>query len=506
MMPGQNLSQRQEQRQEQIMAPQQIQSLELLAAQSLELQAMISREIAENPVLEIEDASDTDEKSDAGASENTGEQDESEDDSQSEKSSDAPSSAEHPPDSPAASENLSSDSDIADIISWADSYSGIKTGDARGSDPDYDEKRQHFFDSISEEPSLQEQLLEQLRLSSSDTEKIRFAELVIGSIDEQGYLRTHPRDLATAAGISLEEMEKIIDFVQTFDPPGIGARNLKECLALQLNRMGKSKSRAAELVKHHFDDLSKNKLPQIAKKMRLSMTELNRIIAELRKLNPYPGFSLSPNNPIFVAPEAVVEKKNGTFIVTMNKDTVPRLRISQTYLRMLKNPDVSAETKTYIKEKILKAKNIMKSLAQRESTIKKIADVIVDSQFDFFDKGVENLHPLTMQKVADRIGAHETTVSRAISNKFIQTPHGLFEFKFFFSSGYQSKNGYEMSSRSIIEKIKDMILAEDSSNPLSDKKIAELLKSQGFNVARRTIAKYREGMEILSSHLRKEHL
>jgi RNA polymerase sigma-54 factor len=159
----------------------------------------------------------------------------------------------------------------------------------------------------------------------------------------------------------------------------------------------------------------------------------------------------------------------------------------------------------------------MKSLAQRESTIKKIADVIVDSQFDFFDKGVENLHPLTMQKVADRIGAHETTVSRAISNKFIQTPHGLFEFKFFFSSGYQSKNGYEMSSRSIIEKIKEsilfvltkkdfIILAEDSSNPLSDKKIAELLKSQGFNVARRTIAKYREGMEILSSHLRKEHL
>ncbi|HPN84985.1 MAG TPA: RNA polymerase factor sigma-54, partial [Victivallales bacterium] len=272
-----------------------------------------------------------------------------------------------------------------------------------------------------------------------------------------------------------------------------------------LDALGRSKSRAAYLVRHHLDDLAKNRLPQIAKKMKLSMDELSSVVDEIRKLNPSPGRSLVHENPIFVSPEVFVEKKGDSFVVSTNKDSVPRLRISKTYMGMLDDPNVSREAKAYIRDKIIRAKNVMRSIAQRESTIKRIADVIVDEQYDFFVKGVEFLKPLTMQNVADKLGLHETTVSRAIANKFMQTQHGLFEFKFFFSGGYQSESGEGMSSKSVIEKIRDMIESEDPELPLSDKDISDALKKDGLNVARRTVAKYREGMGISSSHLRKKY-
>jgi RNA polymerase sigma-54 factor len=301
-------------------------------------------------------------------------------------------------------------------------------------------------------------------------------------------------------------VEEMIRAIQQFDPPGIGARDLKECLLLQLEALGKSNSKVAYLVKHHLDDLAKNRLPHISKKMNLSLVELQGVIDEVRKLNPNPGLSLVPDNPIFVAPEVFVERKGDAFVVMTNKDSLPRLRVSKTYLKMLDDPNISCEAKTYIKEKIIRAKNVMRSLVQRESTIKRIADVIVDEQYEFFLKGIEFLKPQTMQKVADKLGLHETTISRATTNKFMQTPHGLFEFKFFFSGGYQANNGEEMSSKSVMEKIREMILAEDSESPLSDQMITDELGKQGLNVARRTVAKYREELGIISSHLRKQHL
>jgi RNA polymerase sigma-54 factor len=234
------------------------------------------------------------------------------------------------------------------------------------------------------------------------------------------------------------------------------------------------------------------------------MHKLNELIGQIRSLNPHPGLALAPNNPVFVLPEVTVEKKDDKYVVTSKSDSFPRLRISQFYLKLLEDPNTTDETKSYIKGKLIQGKTLIKSLSQRQSTIKSIAEVIVDSQFDFFEKGVEFLRPLTMQQVADKLDIHETTVSRAIANKYMQTPNGLLEFKFFFSTGFRADDGEVLSNRSIMEKIKDFVSNENTSKPLSDKQIAEMLQADGLKVARRTVAKYREELNIQPSHLRKE--
>ncbi len=479
----QGLSQTQELRQEQILAPQQIQSLEILLAPLLELQTKISQELETNPTLEQispggEDlAGDVFSEAESAQKENSGE------------------------------ENRQLDDDgMSELMQLADTWHEfLPSGTSLQTTPEDAERRQHFFDSLTMEQSLQEQLLEQLRLSDADDRMKRLAELIIGSIDDSGYLRSIMADLATVAEVSEKEMRKSLEFVQSFEPPGIGAENLKDCLLLQLRRKGKGNSKLARLVANHLEDVASNKLPVVARKLGVSMAELNFLVEEMRTLNPYPGSAIAPNSPIFILPEVTVQDKEGKFSLKANNEHLPRLRISQLYLKLLEDPNTNQETKDYIREKLIKSKALMKSISQRQSTITQIAEVILDSQHEFFHHGVENLRPLTMQQVADKIGLHETTVSRAIANKYMQTPFGLFEFKFFFSSGYQSENGDNISSRGVMEKIKDLIAREDPSKPLSDLKLAKLLHDQGLTLARRTIAKYREDMGIPSSHLRKEY-
>ncbi len=515
-MADQSLYQSQEQRQEQIIAPQQIQSLEYLMAQAAELQAKVDKEMEENPLLEELDPSEVEGEDKPASSDEPREDDE-------------PDIPEPPPGqspgdgavpdadlfernyfSPHAAESGGDDGpddsggELAELLDsglYGDQSSPNSSGD-----PDYEEKRQHLMDSITSKPSLQEQLMEQLHLSSLPPAKMRIAETIVGSIDERGFLCSHPADLATREQVGMDEIEEVIGFIQdNFDPPGICARDMRECFLLQLKAMGKSKSKEAALVRHHLEDLAHNRRPLIAKKMKISMEELNGLIAEVRKLNPEPARELSADNPVYVSPEVFVERKGDSFVVGTNKEMLPRLRISRRYLRMLDDPAVPQETKAWIKDKLLKAKNVMRCLVQRESTIKRIAEVIVDEQFEFFKGGVEQLKPLTMQAVADKLGLHETTVSRAIAGKYMQTPEGLYEFKFFFSSGYQSASGEEMSSRSVMEKIRDMIADEEPGSPLSDQAISEELRKQGLDVARRTVAKYRELLGIQSSHIRKQH-
>jgi RNA polymerase sigma-54 factor len=516
------LRQKQELRQEQILAPQQIQSLEILATQSLELEAKLNQELAENPVLEIdENEPDSTKKEQEEKPQSEPDADPSENSeillSESEKTEELVESVISQPRLPstlhAEEDALPSYSEhelgyeAEEFESLTESYRGTEPDSAFAArNPDYEKKRQHFFDSITKEASLQEQLLTQLRMAPADAGIKKLAELVIGSIDERGYIRSHPADLATIAEVPIEKIESAIKLVQTFDPSGIGARTLKECLLLQLTAQGKSHGLLAQLVKHHLDDLAGNKLPQAARKMRISLSDLKKLILELKKLNPHPGMALSADEPVFAVPEATLEKRGNRFVVVMNKEIIPKIRISRTYLKLLEDPSSSEETKTYVKEKIIKAKNLIQSLAMRESTIKKITELIADTQFDFLEKGIDHLKPLTMQEVADKIGVHETTVSRAVANKFLQTPYGLLMFKFFFSAGYQSKSGDEISNKTVMEKIKNIIFSEDASDPISDQKISEILKKEGINVARRTVTKYRESVGIPSSHLRKEHL
>ncbi len=481
-MPEQGLYQSQELRQEQVLAPQQIQSLEVLMLPMLELQEKISQELNENPVLELEKPAGEDLAGD-------------------------PLSDTAVADDPEAGDNGKEDEeDLSRLIEIADSWQDYlpPVHSRREFTSEDEEKRQHLFNSLAEETSLQEQLVEQLRLSEAGEKTRNIAELIIGSIDEQGYLRSHLADIAIAADADLDEVEDVLKFVQTFDPPGIGARDLKECLMLQLARQGRERSDLAKLVKNYLDDLARNRLPQISRKTGFSMDKLKKLIGEIRQLSPYPGSAVSADNPVFVVPELTVEQKDGEFSITSSDDHLPRLRISSLYRRLLEDPKTPDETKNYIKEKLLNGKMLIKSLEQRQSTIHRIAKVILDAQHDFFKKGIEHLHPMTMQQAAEKLGIHETTVSRAIANKYLQTPRGLFEFKYFFSGGYQSDSGEELSSRSVKEKIRDLIMKEDASKPLSDSKLSKMLNEQGIPVARRTVAKYREEMGIQSSHLRKE--
>lgn len=482
-MAEQGLFQTQGLRQEQILAPQQIQSLEILLAPLLELQAKVSQELESNPTLEQESAGNEDlagdvlTEADSAQKESTGEEKKELD-----------------------------DDGVAELMQLADVWHDfLPAGNSVQSSPEDEEKRQHFFDSLTLEQSLQDQLMEQLRMVNTDDKTRKLAELIIGSIDDTGYLRSILADLATVGEADMKEMKKALDLVQSFEPPGIGAENLKECLLLQLKRQGNKNTQLSKLIRNHMDDIGANKLPVISRKMGISMDELHGLIDEIRTLNPYPGSVMSPNKPIFILPEVSVEEKKGKFVIVSNNDHLPKLRISQLYLKLLEDPSTNQETKDYIREKLNKSKALMKSITQRQNTITQIAEVILDTQYEFFKDGVEHLRPLTMQQVADKLDIHETTVSRAIANKYIKTPFGLFEFKFFFSTGYQSNDGEDISSRSVMEKIRDLIAKEDTAKPLSDLKLTNMLKEQGLTVARRTVAKYREEMGIPSSHLRKEY-
>ncbi|MHB9137795.1 MAG: RNA polymerase factor sigma-54 [Victivallaceae bacterium] len=480
-MADQYLNQNQELRQEQTLAPQQIQSLEVLLTPLLELQEKLNQELERNPVIEQVKIS-----------------------------------KEPLPGEPAFLKGGSQedtfpegddDKNFSDLVSMAESWHQFQPPAHSSSDytEEDEEKRDFMFNSLIKQPSLQEQMLEQLRLSDADSRTAVIAEIIIGSIDETGYLRTPVSDLVSAANADMTQVSKALTLVQSFDPPGIGARDLKECLLLQLERQKNQDKRLHRLIKDYLEDIGKNRLPQIAKAMRISLEEVTALVAKIKDLNPYPGSAISPEDTVFVIPELAVEKVNGEFQITLNDEQMPHFRISRMYLNLLEDPSTNKETRDYIREKILSGKMLIRSLEQRQSTIQRIAQVIVDTQHDFLEKGIEYMRPLTMQQVADKLGLHETTISRAIANKYIQTPSGLFEFKFFFSCGYQTEEGEVLSSKSIKEKIRDLILGEDTGKPLSDSKISDLLKKAGLSVARRTVAKYREEMDIPPSNLRKEY-
>lgn len=478
--PSQGMIQGNELRQEQTLTPQQLLSLDILYAPALELQQKVNQELDTNPILELAEP-----ESDPEAA--------------------LPSSAgaETPE---LGSERDDMEEELAKILQLtASGYaSPSEAALPSGFDPEDEEERQaYLFNSIADEVSMQEQLLEQLRCSDASPELAGIAETVIGGIDESGYLKTHPADIATGTGCSIEEAEEAIRLVQSFDPPGIGARDLRECLRIQLQRLGKDSPELLDLVEHHLDEIARNKLPQLAKSMGIPLERLYSDIAEIKKLNPCPGNLISDVRPVYLLPEVTVERDGDEFKVVADDSYIPRLRISKYYLKLLEDPATPDDVRSYIRAKITSGNGLMKSLEQRQKTIKRIADVIVAAQHDFFARGVEYLKPMTMQQVADKLGLHETTISRAIANKYLQTPRGIFEFKYFFTGGFQSKQGEEISSRGVKEIIRDLVERENPASPLSDSKLTALLKERGLDVARRTVAKYREELGIQSSHLRR---
>ena len=368
-----------------------------------------------------------------------------------------------------------------------------------------EEKRQFMFDSLVASTSLQEMLLEQVRESSLSEDQWPIAEMLIGNIDDYGYLKASIEELVGSTGVSLEQVEHVLKVVQSFDPAGVGARDLRECLMLQLERAGEKDSLEYRIVSDFMEALGKRRIPEIARGTGTEVDEVQDALENIARLEPRPGRAFLPDNDQYILPEVFVTRSGDDFVVSTNNEHIPHLRISNTYKDLMSQGENSAEVKNYIREKIRAGKFLIKSLHQRQQTIVNIAREIVNRQREFMEKGVSHLKPLTMVQVAEVVGVHETTVSRAVSGKYMQTPQGIFEMKYFFTAGIQTASGDGMSNTSVKDMIAEIFEREDATKPLSDQEVVKMLKDKGIVIARRTVAKYRTELNILPSNLRKQY-
>lgn len=367
------------------------------------------------------------------------------------------------------------------------------------------ERREHFFNSLVTETSLQEHLLDQASLSELTVNLRSAIEYLVGSLDNNGFLTSSLSDLALISEISLSEMQEAHAILKGFEPAGIGAFDLQDSLLTQLQLKFKRNTDAYDIVQDHFTLLTRRRIPDIARKMSISVEEVQDAIKDIAQLDPAPGRRFSEDTNRSVLPDLSIEKDEGVWKVTLNSDYIPKLRISPTYKEMIAKGHLSKNEKEYIQEKMRSGKFLISSIEQRQQTIEKIAKEIIRIQTDFLEEGVSKLRPCTMTQVAEIVGVHETTVSRAIANKYAQTPHGIFELKFFFTPGYKGGGGESISNTSVKDMIQHLISDEDTSKPLSDQEIVHRLKDKEIKIARRTVAKYREELGILPSNLRRQY-
>lgn len=461
----------------QVLAPQLRQSLHLLQVPILELQSVIEQELQTNPTLEEkliknEPIDPADEKPLSPADERKQEEFEKE------------------------FEILAHIDDEWRDYFQMDNFNIPYTRDDAA-------RREYFMNSISQEESLQEHLIRQLALVELDSASMKIGEMLVGNINDDGYFTADVEELAVSTGHTREQVEEILEIIQEFNPIGVGARNLSECLMLQLQRLGLEDSPTAEVVQHHLDKLAAKKIPDIARAMKITPDAVQQIAHFIATLEPKPGRSFTAETATYILPEVIVKKIDDEYVVIVNNDQIPHLHISRQYRKLMENPQTTSETKKYIREKIQAGKFLISSINQRQQTIYRIASEIVRVQRDFLEHGVSHLKPLTMSEVAQVLGIHETTVSRAIANKYMQTPRGTFDMKYFFTPGFKTADGKEVSNTTIKDLIEQMIEEEDSLKPLSDSAIVKRLKDQGTTIARRTVAKYRDQLNIPPSHLRK---
>ena len=358
--------------------------------------------------------------------------------------------------------------------------------------------------TLTEKPDLYDHLLWQLRMSVSDELLLEIGEAIIQNLDDGGMLRASIEELSNLGPYPVEEVERALGVVQRLDPPGVAARDLVECLRLQLRHIGLEDSPADLMVRDHMKRLQTHQYPEIARQLGLSLEEVQHHLEVIRHLDPRPGLRYGPSESSYITPDVFVYKEGDDYKIVLNDDGLPRLRISPTYRRMLDQKDPgSEETRQYVKDKLRSALWLLKSVDQRQRTIYKVTESIVKHQRGFLDNGVQDLRPLVLRDVALDIGMHESTVSRVVANKYVHTPRGVYELRFFFHSGITSTMGESVSSVTIKDRIRKMIESEDAAHPLSDSRIAEILGAEGLPLARRTVAKYREELRIPASNLRK---
>ena len=358
--------------------------------------------------------------------------------------------------------------------------------------------------TLSTVSSLSDHLTWQLSVRTDDELLKEIGTAIIGNLDEDGYLVASIEEIAAMGNWPAAEVDRVLSLVQAFDPVGVAARNLQECLLLQLRHLGLENTPSEQIVRDHLRLLQNHQVPELARQLALSIDELKDHIAIVRQLDPKPGNRYNPSPSQYVIPDVHVRKVGDEYVVALNEDGLPQLRISAVYRRMLdKNSQNSDETRSYVKEKFRSALWLIKSVDQRQKTIHKVATSIINFQRDFLDHGIEHLRPLVLRDVANDIGMHESTVSRVVNNKYMHTPQGVFEMKYFFHSGIHSSYGESVSSVAIKQRIRKIVDAENQRKPLSDSRIVNMLQEEGLVLARRTIAKYREELKIQTSSQRK---
>ncbi len=448
-----------EQSQKLIMTPELRQAIELLQFNSLELKEYIAKELEENPMLEslstIEEFENI--------------------------------------------EKYTEDNEI-DWKEYLEKYDDISY---RGQ-VDRNIKEYNYETFVSYEPTLKEHLMSQLNLVCLGNREWKIGENIIQNIDENGYLNSSTEEIASHMKCNIEEVEIILDIIQTFEPLGVGARSLKECLILQVKDRKDLPPYVLRIIEDYLEDLGYNRIQKISKELNIDLQKVQEVCDYIRRLEPKPGRAFSNNEEIkYIVPDAEIQLVEGKFVVVLNDVAGPRLNINNYYKGLMKT-GTDKNTVEFLNEKFNSAMWIIRSIEQRRATIKKVIESILKFQIDFFLKGERALKPLTLKDIADDIEMHESTISRATNGKYVQTPRGLFELKYFFTSGLESSDG-DISSTSIKSTLKEIIDGEDTKKPYSDQKLAELLKAQGINISRRTVAKYRDELEIPSSTIRRRY-
>ncbi|MBM3830168.1 MAG: RNA polymerase factor sigma-54 [Verrucomicrobia bacterium] len=482
-----------------VLSPQLQQSLALLQAPILELRAQVEAELEQNPVLE---------ESLNGELESVSKEGKDKDEL-----AEQIDPAEPPADvtfDPATEKETSEPVDDFQAEfekltqldqEWRDHFSQTNVPN-RVSQED-EERRQFRFDSLVVGQSLQEMLLEQVRDANLSAELMSLAEMIVGNIDERGWLASSIEELAAATGEQVEKFASALKVVQSFQPPGVGARDLGDCLRLQLERVGREGTLEYKIVTGHMEALGRRRFPEIARALGQDVVDVQEAADRIGHLEPHPGRAFLPDNDQYIVPEVHVQKTGEDWVVSLNNEQVPHLRISNHYKDLMARAETTPDVREYIREKIRAGKFLIKSLNQRQQTIHNIATEIVKRQHEFMEQGRSHLKPLTMNQVAEVVGVHETTVSRAVSGKYMETPHGVFEMKHFFTSGFTAADGQAVANTSIKDMVAEIIKEEDQFAPLSDDAIVKLLGSKGITIARRTVAKYRGELNILPSNLRR---
>jgi RNA polymerase sigma-54 factor len=455
------------QRQQLVMTQRLQQALKLLQIPTLELEQVLRQELQVNPLLEELDPTDE-------------EFVESTDETAEEKEESSPDEEE---------------------VDWDEYFKdGFKDGTF---------EREHDDEDKLEKPTVamptgQEELVEQLALAVNDPLDRQIGEYLIGSLNSDGFLSAPLSEVAAYFEVEEERVQALLEIIQDFDPPGVGARDLPECLLLQLRAKGREDTIEALVVRDHFEALKNRRFTDIARELKITPLEVQEIAEVIGELDPRPGLSMGGEGSVYITPDLVVEKVDDDYVSYLNDGNLPRLGISSAYDAVAAGKTGGdTDTVQFIDEKRRYAEWIIKTIEQRRRTMIKVMEAIVREQRNFFEQGAIALRPLTLQQVATAIGMHESTVSRVTKSKYVQTPRGVFPLKYFFSAGLDTDEGDEMAAKAVKELIQEIVAGEDASRPLSDKKIVDLLSERGIKIARRTVAKYREQLGILNARMRK---